>query len=440
MAQTCFCPQTKMVPPHSILKIKNTFHYKARLAMFKFYLYILTGDGIIMASSTFARDIYSKGFNAVQESDTLSRCLEVFETGVPAVLAVLNDKGKYEGTISRRSILRSRLDPTTTKVKSLMKVAPPVNPDDSVSKIAKLMIESGIRQLPVFEKSKIIGFITDENIIHAAVIQEWGNTKIELIMTRAPHTLEANRTVGAVLSLMREYGISHIPIMDSGKLVGMITIQDILENIYWPQRRQTRGDIVGEKIETLSVAAKGIMKSPVITVDTQTSLREAEKAMHNHNISCLAVVSNDRLIGIVTKLDFLEPISQLEVAQRKLSIQFGVKDVEVTPDQERFMMDEFDSFSHRYQDAFQLGTLFVYMKSHRNTSLRGTPLVHCRLQFRTVRGTFISASEGWGIEPTFRVAIERLDRRLLRSKELMAYNPKFARDYLRKIGLPQEEE
>ena len=238
---------------------------------------------------------------------------------------------------------------------------------------------------------------------------------------------------------MREYGISHVPVMDSGKLVGMISIQDILENIYWPQRRQTTGDIVGEKIETLSVPAKGIMARPVITVEPQTSLRVTEKIMHDHDISCLAVTSNERLVGIVTKRDFLEPISQLEVVEKKLSVQFGVKDVEVSPDQQGFMMEEFDSFAHKYQDAFQLGTLFVYMKSHGNTSLRGTPLIHCRLQFRTVRGTFFSASEGWGVEPTFRVALERLERRLLRSKELLAYNPRYAKDYLRKIGLPQEE-
>jgi hypothetical protein len=104
------------------------------------------------------------------------------------------------------------------------------------------------------------------------------------------------------------------------------------------------------------------------------------------------------------------------------------------------MMAEFDSFSHRFQEAFQLGSLFVYMKSHRGTNMRGTPMVHCRLQFRTTRGSFFAASEGWGIEPTFKVALDRLERRLLRSKELLAYNPRFARDYLRKMGLPQEEE
>ena len=394
-----------------------------------------------MSMSVSAKDIFSKGFNSVQDNDPLSRCLEAFKKGMPPVLAVLDEKGKYVGMITRRSILRSRLDPTVAKVRSLMQVAPQVGVDVSVSELAKLMIGSGMRQLPLFDKAKLLGFVTDENVIHAAVADGWGKTDVEKVMTRAPHTLESNRSVGAVLGLMREYGISHVPVMEGGKLVGMVSIEDILESIYWPQRRQTLGDIVGEKFETLGVAVKGIMASPVITVDPKVSLRDAEQRMHNHDIACLPVVSNERLVGIVTKLDFLEPISQLEAAaQRKLTIQFGTKGVDVSADQQAFMMDEFDSFSHRYQEAFQLGTLFVYMKSHGDNGVRDTPLVHCRLQFRTVRGTFFSASEGWGVEPTFRVALDRLDRRLLRSKELLAYNPKYAKDYLRKMGLPSEEE
>jgi len=360
---------------------------------------------------------------------------------MPPVLAVLDAKGQYEGMITRRSILRSRLDPTVAKVKSLMVSAPQVGLETSLGALAKLMIGSGVRQLPLVDNGKVLGFVTDENIIHAAVGDEWGRTEVEKVMTRAPHILESNRSVGAVLGVMREYGISHVPIMEGGSLVGMVSIEDILVNIYWPQRRQTLGDIVGEKIETLGLAVKGIMASPVITVSTKMNLRDAEQRMHDRDVSCLAVVDDERLVGIVTKLDFLEPISQLGVTvDRKLTVQFGTKGVDVSADQQGFMMNEFDSFSHRFKEAFQLGTLFVYMKSHGDNGVRDTPLVHCRLQFRTARGTFYSASEGWGVEPTFRVALVRLERRLLRSKELLAYNPKYAKDYLRKIGLPSEEE
>jgi CBS domain-containing protein len=393
-----------------------------------------------MSMSVTAKDICSKKLNSVKDTDTLSKCLEGFKKGMPPALAVLDEKGKYVGMITRRAILRSRLDFTMAKVRPLMMAAPQVSPETPLGELAKLMIGSGMRQLPLFDKGKLLGFVTDEDVIHAAVGDEWGRGAVEKVMTRAPHIIEAGRSVGAVFGLMRDYGISHVPVMEGGRLVGMVSIEDILENIYWPQRRQTTGDIVGEKIETLGIAVKGIMASPVITVDSKTSLRDAEKQMHDHDVSCLCVVSGDRLVGILTKLDFLEPISQVAAQARKLTIQFGIKDIEIDESQQGFMMNEFDSFSHKYQEAFQLGTLFVYMKSHGDTTMRGTPMIHCRLQFRTTRGTFFAASEGWGIEPTFRVALDRLERRLLRSKELLAYNPRFARDYMRKMGLPSEEE
>jgi CBS domain-containing protein len=388
-------------------------------------------------SSISVKDVFSKGFVTVYENDTLSRCWEMFKKETPPVLVVLDDKGKYAGVIARRWVIRSRLDPATTKVKTLMRPAPKVSLEFSLSKAAKLMIESGVRQLPVFERKKLLGFVTDENIIHGAVTQKWGKTAIERIMTKAPHTIEAHRSVGAVLSLFREQGISHIPVMDDGKLAGIISIQDILEHVFQPPRRQTTGEIVGEKVPLISVPAKGIMKRQVITVSPETSLREAEKKMHDFNISCLVVTAKEKLSGIATKLDFLEPVSQMETSKRKLAIQFGVKGIAINPDQQGFMMDEFSSFARKYQDAFESGTLFVYIKTH-GASHKGVPLIHCRLQLKTVKGSFFSSGEGWGVESTFRVALDRLDRRLLRSKEL-SYNPTYARAYLRKMGIPQEE-
>jgi CBS domain-containing protein len=379
--------------------------------------------------------VFTQGFSAVKENDSVSKCLEFFKKEKPPVLAVLDDKGKYVGVISRRWVVRMRLDPAAAKVKSLMRSVPRVGPDVSLSKAARLMIESGVRQLPVFEKAKLLGFVTDEDIIHGAVTQEWGNVVVEKIMTRAPQVIDANRSVGAVLSLFREHGVSHVPVMDEGKLVGIVSIQDVIERVFQPRQRQTLGEIVGEKVPVLSIPAKGIMAKPVVTVQFDTSLKDAEKAMHVRDVSCLVVLSGGRLIGIVTKLDFLEPISQLEAAERKLAVQFGVKGIAVNPDQQGYMMDEFESFARKYSDALDSGTLFVYIKTH-GTNHRGVPLIHCRLQLRTVHGSFFSSGEGFGVEPTFRVALDRLDKRLLRSKEL-ASNPKYAQDYLKKIGIQE---
>jgi len=390
-----------------------------------------------MALSTTVKEIYSQQFSTVLENDTASRCLEGFKKGMPPVLAVLDDSDHYVGMVSRRSILRTRVDLSRIKVKTVMTVAPEVGLGDSLSRVAKLMIGGGVRQLPVLDKGKIIGFVTDEAVIHAIVGGAWGNNPVSQIMTRAPQTMDSRRSVGAVLGLMREHGISHVPIMDRGKLVGLVSIQDILSNLYFPPKRMGNQDAAGEQIDTLGIAARGIMSQPVITVNPGLSFLESEKLMHKHDISCLCVVEGENLVGVVTKLDFLEPISEMETPERSFTVQFGVKDLEINPEQQQFMMAEFDSFTHRFQEAFQKGSLFVYIKSHRNTNMRDTPIVHCRLQFRTVKGSFFSASEGWGIEPTFKVALDRLERRLERSKELLSYNPKYARDYLRKM-VPEE--
>ena len=388
-------------------------------------------------SSIPVKNVFTNNFSTIKENDLISQSLELFKKEMPPVIVVLDEKGRYAGVISRRLTIRSRVDPATTRVKTLMRPAPKVQSDYSLSKTARLMIESGVRQLPVFEKNKLVGFVTDEDIIHGAVTQEWGSTAVETIMTKAPQTIEANRSVGAVLSLFREHGVSHVPVMEEGKLAGIISVQDVIEQIFQPRERQTRGEIVGEKVQVLSIPAKGIMAHPVITVPPETTLKEASKKMHDQDISCLVIMSKERLAGIVTKRDFLEPISQMEVADRKLTIQFGVKGVEINPDQRGFMMDEFEAFARKYKDALDLGTLFVYMKTH-GTNHKGVPLLHCRLQLRTVNGFFFTAAEGWGVESTFRVALDRLDKRLLRSKEL-SYNPKYARDFLRKVGMPQEE-
>ena len=381
-------------------------------------------------------DVCSKGYASVNENDPISRCLELFKKEMPPVLAVMDKNGKFAGVIAKRWITRSRLDPATTKVKTLMRSAPRVDPTVSLSKAAKVMIESGLRQIPVFDKKKLIGFVTDEDIIHGAASQEWGNTKIETIMTKTPYSVEGNRSVGAILSIFRERGISHLPITEEGKLVGMVSISDVIEQIYQPRNKQTVGDFKGEKTPILNIPAKGIMATPVITVQPDTTLRAAEKTMHDQNISCLPIIKGEKLTGIVTKLDFLEPLSQMAALERKFTIQFGVKDIEVNPDEQSFMMGEFDTFVRKYQEIFQMGTLFVYLKTH-GANHKGIPLIHCRLQLRTVKGQFYSSGEGWGVEPTFRVALDRLDKRILRSKELN-HDPTYARDYLRKIGFPEE--
>ena len=366
----------------------------------------------------------------VHGNDTLSSCLSLFKKETPPVLAVIDSDGSYKGVISRKSIIRSSLAASETKVKALMRQAPAVTLKDPLSKVAKLMIESEIRQLPVYSEEKLLGFVTDEGVIHGAVLERWGNIRVEEIMTKKPFVIEEDESLGAVLSLFRVEGISHVPIVSDGKLVGIVSIYDIIENIFQPRNVQRFGYGIGEKVPVLSIPAKGIMVKPVVTVLPETKLRDAEEQMHKFNISSLIIVSKGRPVGIITKRDFLEPLAQMELPVQKLTVQFSVKDVEIDEIQRGFIMSDFESFSHRYGEKLEAGVLFVYMKTH-GTNFKGDQLIHCRLQFRTKKGVFFSSGEGYGVEETFRVALDRLEGQIVKSKEL-AHDREFAKEYLRR--------
>jgi CBS domain-containing protein len=387
-------------------------------------------DTGVFSMTKVVEDVFSKGFLEVHENDTLSSCLSLFKKETPPVLAVIDSDGTYKGVISRKSIIRSSLAASGTKVKTLMRSPPAVTLEDPLSKVAKLMIESEIRQLPVYSKKKLVGFVTDEDVIHGAVNERWGNTHVEEVMTKKPFVIEEDESIGAVLSLFRVEGISHVPIVSDGKLVGIVSIYDIIENIFQPRHVQRFGYGKGEKVPVLSIPAKGIMVKPVVTVLPETKLRDAEEQMHKFNISSLIIVSKGRPVGIITKRDFLEPLAQMELPVQKLTVQFSVKDVEIDEIQRGFIMGDFESFAHRYGEKLEAGALFVYVKTH-GTNFKGDQLIHCRLQFRTKKGVFFSSGEGYGVEETFRVALDRLEGQIVKSTEL-AHDREFAKEYLRR--------
>ena len=68
--------------------------------------------------SNIVKDVFSKGFISVREEDPLSICLSRFKGEMPPVLAVVDSRGKYKGVLARQWIIRSRLNPNTTKAKT----------------------------------------------------------------------------------------------------------------------------------------------------------------------------------------------------------------------------------------------------------------------------------------------------------------------------------
>jgi IMP dehydrogenase len=113
----------------------------------------------------------------------------------------------------------------------------------TVTDAEQLMNRYSIGGVPVVDKYKIIGIVSRRDV--RAIISKRGNEKITTIMTKKPITASEDITSEKALEIMYTNKIERLPVVDNkGKLVGIITMQDILEKRQYPlATRDTKGNL-----------------------------------------------------------------------------------------------------------------------------------------------------------------------------------------------------
>jgi len=113
-----------------------------------------------------------------------------------------------------------------------------VEPTCSVAKAHRLMQEHGVRHLPVIDQSNLVGIITRGDILEAYASNSgrldlfpsddpWSATPVAELMTPNPVTIDPNTTVLEAADLMFQHDIGSLPVVEEGRLIGIITETDI---------------------------------------------------------------------------------------------------------------------------------------------------------------------------------------------------------------------
>jgi acetoin utilization protein AcuB len=102
-----------------------------------------------------------------------------------------------------------------------------VDPDDWLSRAACKMQGGGFRRLPVVKDGKLIGVITDRDLREQR--GHWQDTRVNAVMNRDPLTVGSKTTVEEAAQIMLENKIGGLPVLDDGRLVGIITASDVLQ-------------------------------------------------------------------------------------------------------------------------------------------------------------------------------------------------------------------
>ncbi len=101
-----------------------------------------------------------------------------------------------------------------------------ISPNDTLATAKELMDAGRFRRLPVMNIGKLVGIITERDLR-----QHWGyldSTKVNAAMTPDPVTITPRVTAEDVARLMLQHKIGGLPVVENGQLVGIVSTSDLL--------------------------------------------------------------------------------------------------------------------------------------------------------------------------------------------------------------------
>ena len=113
-----------------------------------------------------------------------------------------------------------------------------IAPDASVYDAMKLMADKGIGALLVMEGDALVGIISERDYARKVILlgRSSRTTQVREIMTSRVAYTELEQNIEECMALMTEMRIRHLPVIDTGKLVGVISIGDLVKAIITEQK------------------------------------------------------------------------------------------------------------------------------------------------------------------------------------------------------------
>ena len=108
-----------------------------------------------------------------------------------------------------------------------------LTPNDSLDKAVHLMMEHRIGSLVVTDNGALVGILSERdllNVLHQKHAM-WEPKTAADAMTPNPYTCEPDNTLEEVMNVMVEHNIRHLPVVYKGRLEGMLSITDIVEEL-----------------------------------------------------------------------------------------------------------------------------------------------------------------------------------------------------------------
>lgn len=114
------------------------------------------------------------------------------------------------------------------------------NPENSVFEVIKIMAEKGVGALLVMDDDELVGIVSERDYARKVILKGRSSkgTPVKDIMTREVITTEPEKTIEDCMTLMTEKRIRHLPVVFDEKVVGVLSIGDLVKSIIADQQFQ----------------------------------------------------------------------------------------------------------------------------------------------------------------------------------------------------------
>jgi len=172
-------------------------------------------------------------------------------------------------------------------------------PGDTLFAAVKQMTETGISCLVVMDGGRVLGILTERDVLRAVAGPQADFRRITVAQTMSSPVQSAPASLSIVTAgrIMEARQIRRLPVLEGKQLVGIVTQTDI-----------TRGLITLIPLRSIS----DIMTRQVATVAADASVAEAARIMASKRISCVVVMRGDEPAGILTEKDVIRRVVTAE--------------------------------------------------------------------------------------------------------------------------------
>ncbi len=363
------------------------------------------------------KDIMTKTAVTATAEDTLSTLLNKMKDYNVREVPVIDEKGILVGYLDYKTIAKRKNISLYSKVMNMMIHPSFLKDSDDMDVAIEIMVNSGLRALPVVnDNKKLLGIVSVSDILSQLKdSDEFSDLSIEDIMIENPAVLNKEQSIFDALSFMDKWDELSAPVVDNdNKLVGMVHMPDITKIIWRDKERLQYGTYKGQK-EKIDIKINDIMADAVKVFKNSTVKDVLNVLAESKTDMCIIVDRENKPVGIITQKDFLD---QAYNGKNEKGVFVQITGLESSdPEPYNIVYEMIEKFLNRINkySKFKPQLMTFHVEIHNPEGEEVKYSVRAKLQ--TDKKTFFYTDYDWNMSKLFKNVLDSLERIIRKEKE-----------------------